>query len=62
MLKNRSFWIVLGLAVLSVSMLYACIDKYRAKQSKMYHECVQDWVDAGATQEEAGLQCDMLLE
>ena len=36
--------------------------QHRANQSKLYHECVQDWLEKGVTPEEASLECDILLE
>ncbi len=62
MLKNKVFWAVLIVSVLVISIGFVSIRQYRANQSKMYHECVQDWADSGATQEEARLACDDFLE
>lgn len=60
MLKNKYFWAVLIVLVIGIG--FVSVRQYRANKSKMYHECVQDWVNSGATQEEARLACDDFLE
>lgn len=62
MRKNKIFWIVFGLWILFAGVINAFISQYRAEQDRLYEECLQDWTESGATQEEARDNCDIYLE
>lgn len=60
MAKNKFFIITSGLFVLFIGTANAFISQYRAEQSRLYQECIQDW--SHKTLSEAQDICGIYLE